>query len=76
MKYEEGTRYVCVYTTHNEHEAQLIRIGLEGEGIRVILQIKSDVEAPNSPHHKAEVFVSAKDYEKAKKFLRNHFLGP
>ena len=61
--------YRCIYTTHNEHEAQLIRIGLEGRGIEVILNRKSDAEAPSSFIHKLEIFVLAKDKEKAMEFL-------
>lgn len=57
--------YACVYTTNNEHEAQLMRIGLEGSGIKVILQRKSDAEAPNSFIHKLEIYVSGRDKVRA-----------
>lgn len=68
MKKKEGS-YVCIYTTHNEHEAELVRIGLKGQGIEVILNRKSDAEAPNSFIHKLEIYVSEKDKNKAIELL-------
>lgn len=71
----KGTRaesekdFVCVHTTHSDHEAHLIRIGLEGRGITVILQRKADAEAPNSFTHKVEIFVPAKDREQAVRII-------
>lgn len=66
---KEGS-YVCIYTTNNEHEAQLIKIGLEGRGrIEVILNRKSDAEAPNSFIHQLELYVSEKDKDKAIELL-------
>ena len=66
---EKKEDFVRIYTTNNEHEAELIRIGLEGGGLKVILQRKGDAEAPNSFIHKLEIFVLAKDKEKAIEFL-------
>lgn len=66
---EKDDNFVCVYTTNNEHEAEVIRIGLEGEGIKVILQRKSDVEAPGSFIHRLEVHVLGRDKAKATELL-------
>lgn len=68
-KPKKESSYICIYTTNNEHEAQLVRIGLEGEGIEVVLNRKSDAEAPNSFIHKLELYVSEKDKDKAIELL-------
>lgn len=62
--------HVCIYTTHNEHQAEVIRIGLEGQGIKVFLQKKGDVESVNSFTHKIEVFVLRHDEDTARRFLK------
>ena len=67
-KVEEN--YVCIHATHNEHEAEVIRIGLEGQGIRVILQKKGDVETVNTFFHKIELFISRQDRDRALRFLK------
>ena len=62
--------YICIYTTYNEHEAEVIRIGLEGQGVKVFFQKKGDVESVNSLIHGVEVFVSRYDEAKALRFLK------
>lgn len=68
-KKREGD-YVCIYTTHNEHEAEVIRMGLECQGIRVFFQKKGDIETVNSLTHEIEVFVLGHDEVKALRFLK------
>ncbi len=69
MRSKPQNDYVCAYTTNNEHDAQLVKIGLENEGITVFFQRNSDPGGPNSLIHRIELYVLKAEKEKSDKFL-------
>lgn len=47
----------------------MIKMGLESEGIEVVLQAKNDIEAPNSFIQNLELYVFEKDKNKSIELL-------
>ncbi len=66
---KNNDEFVCVYTTHNQVDAEVVKSGLEGRGIQAIMETYGDVEAPSSLLHNVKIFVPQSECEMAKSFL-------